>query len=134
MMQMGAEYYMGKRFTILLVTGIANPSGIIEYLRRHTDKLEMLIFPDHHEFNKKDIHTIQQTFDNIANSSKIIVTTEKDAMRLRNPDIDPSIQKLPWFYLPIEVQIHHEVEKFNQTILDYVRKNQINIKLHNRKN
>ena len=133
-MQMGAGYYTEKRFTILLVTGIANPSGIIEYLRRLTDKLEMLIFPDHHEFNSKDINKIQQTFDNIANPSKIIVTTEKDAMRLRNPDIDSSIQKLPFFFLPIEVQIHQDEEKFNQLMKDFVRKNQPNNRIHTRKN
>jgi tetraacyldisaccharide 4'-kinase len=133
-MQMGAEYYMGKRFTILLVTGIANPSGIIEYLRRHTDKLEIVIFPDHHEFSEKDIQKIQQTFDNIANQSKIIVTTEKDAMRLRNPGIDEAVQKLPFFFLPIEVQIHQEEEKFNKIIIDYVRKNQPHSRIHTRKN
>ncbi len=129
-MQMGAGYYAEKRFTILLVTGIANPSGIIEYLRRLTDKIELLVFPDHHEFERKDIQRIQQTFDNIANPSKIIVTTEKDAMRLRNPDIDVSIQKLPFFYLPIQIQIHQEEEKFNQLIRDYVRKNQPDKKIH----
>ncbi|MFN8166510.1 MAG: tetraacyldisaccharide 4'-kinase [Bacteroidia bacterium] len=122
-MLMGASYYMEKRFTILLVTGIANPSGLIEYLRRHTDKLETLIFPDHHEFSEKDILKIQETFDSIANQSKIIVTTEKDAMRLRNPNVDPAIKKLPFFFLPIEVFIHQEEEKFNKLITDYVRKN-----------
>lgn len=122
-MLMGAKYYLEKRFTILMVTGIANPSGLMEYLRRHTDKLETLIFPDHHEFSRKDIHKIQETFDNIANASKIIVTTEKDAMRLRNPEIEKSINHLPIFYIPIEVVIHQDEEKFNKIILDYVRKN-----------
>jgi tetraacyldisaccharide 4'-kinase len=131
---LGAEYYMEKRFTILLVTGIANPSGIIEYLRRHTDKLEMLIFPDHHEFNEKDIKTIQQTFDNIVNPSKIIVTTEKDAMRLRNPDINPAIQNLPFFFIPIEVKIHQEEETFKKLITDYVTTNQPHSRIHTRKN
>lgn len=122
-MLMGAKYYLEKRFTILMVTGIANPSGIMEYLRRHTDKLETLIFPDHHEFSAKDIRKIQETFDNIANPSKIIVTTEKDAMRLRNPDMVRLTNHLPIFYIPIEVVIHQDEEKFNKLILDYVRKN-----------
>ncbi len=120
---MGAKYYLEKRFTILMVTGIANPSGMMEYLRSHTDKLETLIFPDHHEFTRKDIKNIQETFDNIANPSKIIVTTEKDAMRLRNPEIDSLTNHLPIFYLPIEVAIHQDEEKFNKLILDYVRQN-----------
>ncbi|HNQ61611.1 MAG TPA: tetraacyldisaccharide 4'-kinase [Bacteroidia bacterium] len=122
-MLMSAKYYLEKRFTILMVTGIANPSGIMEYLRRHTDKLETLIFPDHHEFSVRDIRKIQETFDNIANASKIIVTTEKDAMRLRNPEIARMIEHLPIFYIPIEVVIHQEEEKFNTLITDYVRQN-----------
>lgn len=129
-MLMGAKYYMEKRFTILLVTGIANPSGIIEYLRRHTDKLETLIFPDHHEFSAKDIRKIQDTFDHIANPSKIIVTTEKDAMRLRNPEHEALIRNLPLFYLPIEVAFHQEEDAFQKLIQDYVRKNQTNRRLH----
>jgi tetraacyldisaccharide 4'-kinase len=124
--QMGLEYYRDKNFAILLIAGIANPSGLIEYLRRFTDKLEILIFHDHHEFNQKDIQKIQQTFDNIANLNKIIITTEKDSMRLRNPDIDVSVQKLPVFYLPIQVAFHQEEDQFKKIIQNYVRKYKTN--------
>ena len=58
-----------------------------------------------------------KTFDNIANPSKIIVTTEKDAMRLRNPDIDKEVKKLPFFFLPIEVHIHQDGERFNKLMM-----------------
>lgn len=121
-MMMGAKYYLENRFTILLVTGIANPSGLIEYLRRNTDKLEMLIFPDHHAFDLKDMSRIRETFDNIANQNKIIVTTEKDAMRLRHPDIDSLTRQLPFFYVPIEIDFHQEGNRFDGLILDHVRK------------
>ena len=131
-LQMGSNYYLEKRFTLLLVTGIANPSGLVEYLRRQTDKLELMQFPDHHQFSKKDLIKIQQTFDNIANPSKIIVTTEKDAMRLKNSENENIASKLPFFYIPIEIQIHQEEEKFNNMIIDYVRKNQSNNSFHSR--
>jgi tetraacyldisaccharide 4'-kinase len=124
MMFMSSSYYLEKRFTLLVVTGIANPAGLIEHLRRHTDKIEVITFPDHHEYSLRDIKKIQETFNNIANQSKIIVTTEKDAMRLRNPEQEESIKHLPFFYLPIEVVFHNEQEKFDQFIKDYVRKNQ----------
>ncbi len=133
-MQMGLEYYREKSFTILLLAGIANPSGLIEYLRRFTDKLEILVFNDHHEFHKKDVLTIKQTFDNIASANKIIVTTEKDMMRLKNPDIDITIQKLPLFFLPIEIAFHQDEEIFKQITKDYVRKNQTNSRILTRKN
>ncbi len=124
MMFMSSSYYLEKRFTIVLVTGIANPSGMVEYLRRHTDKIESIAFPDHHQYSVRDIRKIQETFDNIANPSKIIVTTEKDAMRLKHPELEEAIKQLPFFYLPIEVLFHNEKEKFDQIITDYVRKNQ----------
>ncbi len=124
MMFMSSSYYLEKRFTILLVTGIANPSGLLEYLRRQTDKIEVIRFPDHHEYSLHDIKKIQETFDNITNSNKIIVTTEKDAMRLRNPELEEAIKHLPVFYLPIEVVFHLDKEKFDQIITNYVRKNQ----------
>lgn len=123
MMFMSSSYYLEKRFTIVLVTGIANPSGLIEYLRRHTDKIEVITFPDHHEYSLGDIKKIQETFDNIAHSNKIIVTTEKDAMRLRNPELEEAIKHLPLFFLPVEVAFHIDKEKFDQHITDYVRKN-----------
>ncbi|MBK6839847.1 MAG: tetraacyldisaccharide 4'-kinase [Bacteroidetes bacterium] len=69
---------------------------------------------------------MQDTFDNIANSSKIIVTTEKDAMRLQNPDLEPLIRNLPLFYLPIEVAFHQDETGFNNRILDYIKKNPAN--------
>jgi tetraacyldisaccharide 4'-kinase len=128
MMAMSSSYYLEKRFTILLVTGIASPAGMIEYLRRHTDKIEVLTFSDHHEYSLRDIKKIQETFDNIANANKIILTTEKDAMRLKNPELEEVIKNLPLFYLPIEVQFHPDVNReqinFDQYMTDYVRKNQ----------
>jgi tetraacyldisaccharide 4'-kinase len=129
-MLMSSSYYLEKRFTIVLVTGIANPSGLYEYLRRHTDKIEKITFPDHHEYTLSDIAKIQETFDNIANSNKIIVTTEKDAMRLRNPELEEAIKQLPFFYLPIEVMFHNDKEKFDQNITDYVRKNHPHHSVH----
>lgn len=119
-MMMGSQYYLEKRFTILMVTGIAHPATLIEHLRRQSDKLEMMLFPDHHEFTEKDIRRIQETFDQIANPNKILVTTEKDAMRFRNPRIDVLTRNMPIFYIPIEVAFHQDGEKFDQTITRYV--------------
>ncbi|CAN5555694.1 tetraacyldisaccharide 4'-kinase [soil metagenome] len=134
-MLIGTNYYFEKRFTILLVTGIANPSGIAEYLKRKTDKLETIVFRDHHEFTPDDIRTITETFNNIANANKIIVTTEKDAMRLRNPELDEATRALPIFYLPVQVQFHHQdKEQFDNIVLNYARQNQTNRFIHQREN
>ena len=134
LMVMSSAYYLEKRFTIVLVTGIANPSGLIEYLRRHTDKIEVISFPDHHEYTLRDIKKIQESFDNIAHSNKLVVTTEKDAMRLRNPELESAVKQLPFFYIPIEVVFHTDKEKFDQIVLNYVRKNQPDSFVHQEAN
>jgi tetraacyldisaccharide 4'-kinase len=125
------NYYFEKRFTILLVTGIANPSGIIDYLRRRTDKMETMFYADHHQYTSHDIRNIHQTFNNIVNPNKIIVTTEKDAMRLLNPELEDQVEHLPFFYLPIRVAFHQgDEEKFNQSIINYVRENKTDSIIH----
>jgi tetraacyldisaccharide 4'-kinase len=126
-MFIGTNYYFEKRFTILLVTGIANPAGLAEFLKRKTDKLEMMTFSDHHEFTLDDLRSITETFNNIANANKIIVTTEKDAMRLRNPELEETIRALPIFYIPVQVIFHqNDKEFFDNLVLNYARQNQTN--------
>jgi len=135
MISMSSKYYMDMRFSILLVTGIANPGSMIEHLRRQTDKLYTLHFPDHHDFTLNDIEKIQTAFTDMAGTNKIIVTTEKDMMRLRRPELEETLRNLPVFYLPVEVAFHHnEQDKFNQRILNYVRKNQSNQSVHHTTN
>jgi tetraacyldisaccharide 4'-kinase len=135
MISMSSKYYMDMRFSILLVTGIANPASITEYLRRQTDKLYTLQFPDHHDFTLGDMDKINSAFSDMTGTNKIIVTTEKDMMRLRRPELEEALRNLPVFYLPVEVAFHHnEQDKFNQRILNYVRKNQSNQSVHHTTN
>jgi tetraacyldisaccharide 4'-kinase len=134
-MFIGTNYYFEKRFTILLVTGIANPAGLAEFLKRKTDKLETIAFTDHHEFTADDLRNITETFNNIANANKIIITTEKDAMRLRNPELEEAMRPLPVFYIPVEVMFHqNDKEQFDNIVLNYARQNQTNRFVHQREN
>lgn len=106
--------------SILLITGIANPSPLIEYLIDKY-KIEHLQFADHHAFNAQDIQEIHQKFDTFVAENKIILTTEKDYMRLKDLIPPNELIKYPWFYLPIAVKMDEE-EKFNELINQYVRK------------
>jgi tetraacyldisaccharide 4'-kinase len=125
------NYYFEKRFTILLVCGIANPSGMVDYLRRRTDILKTLFYSDHHQYTNKDIREIKEKFNSIASPNKIIVTSEKDAMRFLNPELEQEVEHLPIFYLPIRVEFHQgDSEKFNQVILNYVRENKTDSIVH----
>ncbi|MDP5093406.1 MAG: tetraacyldisaccharide 4'-kinase [Polaribacter sp.] len=71
-----------SNFEVLLVTGIANPSSLIRFLNDQKITFHHLEYPDHHQFSTKDIEQINLQFDAIQNSKKIILTTEKDYVRL----------------------------------------------------
>lgn len=107
--------------SVLMVTGIASPVSMAEYLEDKGLKPELYTFPDHHNFTPKDINGIRELFQSIKDSNKIIITTEKDAMRLRQfPD---GLKGLPVFALPIR---HHflfnDDMRFEKLIHQFVTK------------
>ncbi len=116
------EYYFERDYTFLVLTGIAKPINIQYYLKSKVTEILPLAFADHHEFISEDMQELRKSFDSISNSKKIIITTEKDAMRLKNPEIAGLIADLPIFYLPMQVVFHgNDESNFNNHILDYVR-------------
>ena len=116
-----------KNNYILLFTGIAKPGPLEEHIARKCIEYDIIKFSDHHKYSKKDMQKIRETFHNIISPNKIILTTEKDAMRLDNPELIKIIQGLPVFYIPIETDFHNDCkEEFNEQILNYVRKDKRN--------
>ena len=103
---------------VLLVTGIANPKPLLEHLAAKYE-VEQLTFGDHHAFSKADIQRIHQKFDTFANEETIILTTEKDYMRLKDFSSDWNLQNYPWYFQPIAIEIENE-EKFKNLINQYV--------------
>jgi tetraacyldisaccharide 4'-kinase len=105
---------------VLLVTGIANPTPIIEHLSAQYD-MELIRFKDHHNFEAKDLALIHEKFGTfVTNGDGIIVTTEKDYVRLSQPDFQEVIKNYPWYYQPITIKLDKE-EQFITEILKYVR-------------
>jgi tetraacyldisaccharide 4'-kinase len=117
---------------IILVTGIANPTPLIEHCKKFGEVIS-IPFPDHHDFSAKDIDKIHEIFGNFADGKTQIVTTEKDAMRLNTPLFRNLIAKHPWYMLPISIEIE-ESKQFEKEILDYVEKNKRSSSLHSIEN
>jgi len=128
-------FYTDKSFAILVVTGIASPSLMYSHLRQFTKKMEVVSFPDHYYFSVSDIQSLMQKFEALDTARKIIVTTEKDVMRLRDiPDLSADF-KQNLYYLPVKVKFLDEGENvFNKKILNYVGENKSNRELRTRKN
>jgi len=113
--------------TIFMLTGIANPYPLREHLRSLCINMETYKFPDHHMFTTCDIKKLIKDFDSHLSTNKIIVTTEKDMIRLQSPKISALLSGYPIYYIPIEVKPDkNDKEKFDNYILDYVKKNKRN--------
>jgi tetraacyldisaccharide 4'-kinase len=120
-----------KDQTVVLLTGIANPAPLEQYVSGKVKNVVPVRFPDHHEYSAADLSRLQKIFDNIATGNKIVLTTEKDAMRLREPELAELITGLPLFYIPIEVHFHDkDGAEFDKQILDHVRANSFHNKIH----
>lgn len=123
----GIDFFPDKdaKFSlIMLFSGIANTYPLEVYLKSKCKKLEIFSFPDHHQFTLSDLEKLEKKFNDIFAKKKIIVTTEKDKMRLQAPELISKIKHLPICYVPIEVVICKEDrENFNQIILNYVATN-----------
>lgn len=116
----------GDNTHVLLLTGIGNPLQMEQDMRIFAQHVTPLTFPDHHYFKPKDVQRINEAFSAMP-KPRIIITTEKDATRLRHTEglSDEVREKL--FVLPIEVEImREEKDSLTEEILTYVRKDSRN--------
>jgi len=113
-----------NKISVLIITGIASPDEMINKINEFTDKIESIHFRDHKDFSKNDIDKIIQKFNAIGTENKILLTTEKDTMRLRENKFIPENLKSKMYYLPVKVKIlNNKHDNLIQTITDYVGKN-----------
>lgn len=111
------------RYRIVLFTGIGNPAPMLTYLKEYSSDVKHMQYSDHYQFTIQDITDIRAELDAIEGGNKIVVTTEKDAMRLRGSDLQDIANTLPLYVLPIEVDFKDKTQEFNETIINYVRTN-----------
>lgn len=111
---------------VLLMTGIASPQQLTYDLSPFAPHITPLSFADHHQFKKKDIRLINDTFAAMP-SPKIIITTEKDATRLNHTEGMSDEVKSSIYALPVHVSFMlDQKDSFKQQITGYVRKNSRN--------
>lgn len=111
-----------KEKQVILITGIAKAAPLVKELKEYTKKIKHISYQDHHSYNKKDIKNIKKEFNTIEKDG-IIITTEKDAARMRkNPIFEDLIPYI--YYIPINVKfIYGDENLLQQYILNYVYAN-----------
>jgi tetraacyldisaccharide 4'-kinase len=105
---------------VLLVTGIANPGPLKNLLQEKSGTYYEMAYNDHHIFTIDDLKDIQKRFDAISASNKIIITTEKDAVRLVK--FEHELAGMPLYVVPIELEfLFNEAHRFNGLIGTFIK-------------
>jgi len=113
---------LSKRTSVLLVTGIANPRPLYDYLAPQVNELIHLSYGDHHPYTSDDVAHIKYRFDAIPNNKKLIVTTEKDSQRLLSGPYPEMLDGLPIYIVPIQMTFADEDARLVcDRVLAYVR-------------
>jgi tetraacyldisaccharide 4'-kinase len=94
--------------SVLLVTGIADGRSLKMYLNQFMTIRAEMRFPDHHFYSINDIHAMEKRFIELPAERKIILTTEKDAVKLR--EMAGELQKMLAFlyFIPVEAKFLDE--------------------------
>ena len=103
----------------MLVSGNANPKSLKEGLAAYAATYEILQFKDHHIFSVDDLGEIKSQFSKIEAQNKIILTTEKDGVRLAK--FERELKDLPVYVFPIRHKfLFGAEEQFDQQVLSFV--------------
>lgn len=96
---------LNANIDVLLVVAIAGTEYLLDYVDTQCGEVKMLEYRDHHAFSNFDIGNIELYFKNMtAGRQNIILTTEKDAVRLDTHRELLQTLSLPIYILPVAVQ------------------------------
>lgn len=111
--------------TVVLISALASTSYLINYLEQLGCDYHSLEYNDHHDFTHDEIENLHKIYMSLNSDDKIILTTEKDAMRLNDHRKYLIDNKLPIFVLPVSVDFLFSEKNFFD---DYIKNFLLNFK------
>ena len=108
--------FLTPRTSCLVVTGIAHPEYLMDYIQRTCPNAQLLDFPDHHAFTSRDMQLIESRSE----TADCVITTEKDAERLNLVPLSDAL-KAKLHVVPVSMKLTDE-EVFRNRILRYLKK------------
>ncbi len=106
--QPSQRIYLDDEMDVILLSAIANTDYLMTYLDRNVKSVNDIEYEDHHIFERHDIEKIHKVFTNLTSNKKLLITTEKDAMRLEIHRDAMAAMKIPVYILPVKVRFHFE--------------------------
>lgn len=105
---------------VLLISGIANPASLKKFLETKSRYYETMLYPDHHIYTIDDWQDMRKRFEKMESKNKIIISTEKDAVRLIK--FTNEIAGMPFYILPVDHQFLFDGgNRFNRKIINFIQ-------------
>ena len=105
---------------IALLSGISNSQPLEHYVSQNYKLKKHFNYSDHHPYTNADLERLNRFISDHPSTS--ILTTEKDKVKLATPEFDSIIQRLPIFYLPIEVEFIKNGQDFDEMVLNSIKR------------
>lgn len=115
------ETLKGKN--VLLFAGIANTKSLENYLGKNATSYECIKLADHAKYNKYNLSDIEKRYKNWDKGNKILLTTQKDAVKLNLEELKNIVSNWELYILPIEIGMNNsDKQQFIQSIETYIQK------------
>lgn len=95
---------------VILVSGIANNQLFVSEVKRRYEVVETITFEDHHRYKEADLSKISSLVKK--HQGSIVLTTEKDAVKLKNQSFYKYLAEIPIFALPIKIKLAEKDKEF----------------------
>ena len=101
--------------SILLLTGIADPSPFRAHLEEKYHIFQHIQHKDHHTYRPHQLEPLRSL---CKRHQLAIFTTEKDYVKIAAcMKVCPELKELPWFYVPVDVSFGAESAEFEAWLL-----------------
>ncbi|MBQ1214531.1 MAG: tetraacyldisaccharide 4'-kinase [Tidjanibacter sp.] len=95
---------------VVALAGIANPSRFFESLESRFEVVEKIAYGDHHTYRVKEIRQLQRLIESYGEKA-VVITTEKDGVKLTSRKHIPKELQERLYVLPIELNFRDGDEK-----------------------
>jgi tetraacyldisaccharide 4'-kinase len=105
---------------VVLVSGIAQGDLLEAYVKQYFDLATHIRFRDHKNYTKADAERVKKALESVNGNDTILLTTEKDFVKLGASEFETILGDLPFYYIPIEVYFLNHQSRFDQLIKEAV--------------
>lgn len=106
---------------VFIFTGIANEVPYVKFVNEKYRVIGEQHYADHYKYQSKDIKNIIDQYDEVKTPNSVLLTTEKDMVRLLNNDYKELFHQRSVYFIPIEVNFLKNGAIFDEVVLNSIK-------------